>query len=167
MGWNRRYGHMEPIIPTGQATLGGMVDHGTRVRSKCRKCGVCMEVDVDMFCASRGRDYSLVDRIEQSLVVGCGGETSFLASPAAGTPFRPVCCKVCHFALTATRSTVFVIVLSVSGTGFLPNGKQQPKETKSAYVVARRVERRGGPSFRRADRPKLCDSQCSSRRPFR
>ncbi len=71
-----------------QATLGGMADHGTRVRQRCDACAENTDIDVSEMLAFHGPDHSLVnfhpdcDR--------CGAPTNFYASPGKATPYLPL-----------------------------------------------------------------------------
>ena len=71
------------------ATIGGMVHYGARVRAECRKCKVCLEVDLIPLLAKLGPQATLLDRHPPCRVVGCDGEILFVASPGEGTPFMP------------------------------------------------------------------------------
>ncbi len=76
---------------TGQdwcSTVGGMLRHGARVRATCRKCGVCLKVDLAPLLVRLGPRGTLLGRHPPCKVVGCKGETLFSASPGA-TPFMP------------------------------------------------------------------------------
>lgn len=45
-----------------QATVGGMLDHGTVVNACCSTCGLWRRVDVAKLAERRGRDFSLWDK---------------------------------------------------------------------------------------------------------
>ena len=70
------------------ATLGGMVHKGTQVRATCRKCKVCMEVDLVPLLVTLGPKASLINRHPPCRVIGCDGTVIFSASSGEATPFR-------------------------------------------------------------------------------
>lgn len=71
-----------------QATLGGLVEAGARLRQRCAPCDTWEEIDpVEAFCL-HGPDFSLWDYAEAC--DRCGGPTTFHASPGHGTPFLPL-----------------------------------------------------------------------------
>lgn len=71
-----------------QATLGGMVEAGVRVRQRCGPCGLWEEVDVMDLFLTWGPDHSLWDSFPPCAV--CGEPTTFFTSPGPGTPFLPL-----------------------------------------------------------------------------
>lgn len=71
-----------------QATLGGMIDAGTRVRQRCPKCNTWDEVLVWDWLAYYGPDFSLVDYHPPCDL--CDGPMNFHASPGSATPYRPL-----------------------------------------------------------------------------
>ena len=77
------------------ATVGGMIRAGTSVRATCRKCQVCLDVDLAPLLMRLGDKGTLINRHPPCRVIGCGGTVIFSASPGEGTPFRPCIRRDC------------------------------------------------------------------------
>ena len=88
MGGNRPNGNAYTELDW-IATLGGMVHRGTKVRATCRKCSVCMDVDLVPMLSKLGAKATLLNRHPPCRVVGCDGSVIFTASPGGATPFYP------------------------------------------------------------------------------
>lgn len=54
------------------------------VRSRCRKCGTLMRVEMEDIVARNGPTYSLVDKPERCRMVECIGSTFYLATRTYG-----------------------------------------------------------------------------------
>ena len=71
------------------ATLGGMLKHGSNVRRSCKVCNAWAPVDVQAMIARHGPAFSLWDFYEDC--PDCpDGLTLYHAQPGGSTPFRPL-----------------------------------------------------------------------------
>jgi hypothetical protein len=71
------------------ATLGGMLKHGTNVHRRCKVCEAWKPVDVPAMIARYGPAFSLWDFYEAC--PDCpDGITSYHAQPGKSTPYRPL-----------------------------------------------------------------------------
>jgi hypothetical protein len=77
-------------VPDWMATLDRMVEAGTLIRASCQTCHAWRAVPLEELVGSYGPEGSLWDQAPACHVAGCSGQVLFLASPAAGTPFRPL-----------------------------------------------------------------------------
>ncbi len=70
-------------------TIGGMIRAGARVRATCRKCKVCLDVDLAPLLVRLGPEGTLLDRHPKCRVFNCDGTVIFTASVGEGTPMMP------------------------------------------------------------------------------
>ena len=71
------------------ATLGGMLKHGSNVRRRCKVCDASKPVDVPAMIARYGPTFSLWDFYEDCR--DCpDGLTGYHVQPSRSTPFRPL-----------------------------------------------------------------------------
>lgn len=78
------------FVPDCLGTLGGMVRGEIVLRSVCSRCGQWRSEDPWEFSRLLGEDCTLWDCRPPCHDPDCEGELVFLASPAAGTPLRPL-----------------------------------------------------------------------------
>lgn len=73
------------------ATLGGMLNSGARVSSRCKACDRMIPLDVERACRIVGPDASLWDFFLPCLFDDCPDVlTAFHCSTGPSTPFRPL-----------------------------------------------------------------------------
>lgn len=72
------------------ATLGGMLKHGTRVRRVCKVCDKGRYVDIPQMIARYGTAFTLWDFYEDCTTCA-DGLTLYHAQPGPSTPYRPLC----------------------------------------------------------------------------
>lgn len=82
-------GRFDPRNVSWMATLGGMVEAGTRVTANCRVCDAKRPANLTKLFAKLGADGTLIDRHPPCWKAGCSGRVLFHASPGPGTPSRP------------------------------------------------------------------------------
>jgi hypothetical protein len=74
-----------------QGTLAEMKEYGTIVFATCPTCSKFHEeVDVDQLLGLMGPEGDLWDRWSNCPTPGCAGRAFFVATPARGTPMRPL-----------------------------------------------------------------------------
>jgi len=71
------------------ATLGGMLKHGTLVYQTCLVCGVHRPIDVPAMISRLSTKWSLWDDFGDC-PDACGGVTFYSATTGKGTPLRPL-----------------------------------------------------------------------------
>lgn len=81
-------GHVLPFWPVWARTLDAMVRRLARARSRCRRCGTLLRVDLDALRDRLGGSASLIDLSDACTVVGCNGTVYYLAAPATGTTYH-------------------------------------------------------------------------------
>ena len=102
--------HME-----ADATLGGMLKHGTQAKMLCKVCGRSVPVDAAAWCAMLGPQTSLWDYYMPCRFEDCpDGLMAVHASSGAGSPFRPL------------QSYDVVRTLDKMGWEFVPRWPGQP-----------------------------------------
>lgn len=73
------------------ATLGGMLKHGVRAKHLCKVCSRSVPINVAAWCRMLGERASLWDYFMPCKFEDCpDGLTVVVASPAEGSPFRPL-----------------------------------------------------------------------------
>lgn len=73
------------------ATLGGMLKHGTEVKQWCKVCNRTVPVDVAAWCRMLGEETSLWDYYRPCKYEDCpDGLTVVHARTGGGSPFRPL-----------------------------------------------------------------------------
>ena len=83
------YDHSRRAAMRWKGTLGDMLAEGTRVIRSCSACDLWGEVDLDhMVALLGGADMTLWDC--RPPCPYCGQPMTHLASPARGTPYRPL-----------------------------------------------------------------------------
>lgn len=87
MGSNRRYGHRN-IKPEWSASIGGMLEYGTKTQSTCRQCGDIAAVPLEFLLARFGQDYDLAKHDAKCLL--CGGSLLIQARQGDHSPWRPL-----------------------------------------------------------------------------
>ena len=78
------------IWPRYVQSVGAMRDQHTRVAAWCPECKTMFKLDLEAIIHQRGRSYSLIDQRGPCRRYGCDGKASFMFSPGAGVPFRPL-----------------------------------------------------------------------------
>ena len=81
-------GHVIPFWPVWTRTLDAMIRHLARARSRCRRCGTLLHVDLDALQGKLGGSASLIDRTDPCPVVGCTGTVYYLGAPATGAAYH-------------------------------------------------------------------------------
>lgn len=81
-------GHVIPFWPVWTRTLDAMVRSLARARSRCRRCGTLLHVDLDTLRGKLGGSAGLIDRTAPCPVVGCTGTVYYLAAPATGAAYH-------------------------------------------------------------------------------
>ena len=65
-----------------------MVRSLARARSRCRRCGTLLHVDLKALSNRLGGSASLIDRSDACTIVGCGGTIYYLGAPATGAAYH-------------------------------------------------------------------------------
>lgn len=88
LGWIRHLFYhpsmVEHIFPRWAQTVGALHSSQSRVRSRCRDCGIEQVVETPVLLALYGPRASLIDRVGRCTVVGCQGATYFTAYKTYG-----------------------------------------------------------------------------------
>jgi hypothetical protein len=72
------------------ATVGAAIEHRTIVHAYCGRCSFWKVADLRAIAKAKGPDWSLYDRRLKCPTADCKGPVLFRASPARGTPLRPL-----------------------------------------------------------------------------
>lgn len=80
-------GHVLHFWPVWARTLDAMVRSLARARSRCRRCGTLLHVDLETLSNQLGGSASLIDQSDACTVVGCGGTVYYLGAPATGAAY--------------------------------------------------------------------------------